>query len=396
MSREQERELAKIVILNRVDPERIRYDQVIDHDIHEVTYIGQFLDGPMHARAKIIAAKLSDLHPDSLPSPVEEACASCDCLIARGERDLILAAQIRERFNIAGDTVAKVLPIRDKLTMRMSVCGSTIRQPAFWSLAKYKRMSGQIPLDQKLVLKPRLDAASNGIWIGSRKELDARVQPLREADWLVEEYIPGDILHLDGLLQGGELDILQTSKYVNTCFSYAAGSALGSTQVENPEWASTAVIELSRLLNYSDGGFHLEMIVDGNGQPHFLEFAGRIGGAYIAEAFELKTGVNLHHADLRCALGETANIIRGRGVEDMFGWFLFPYGANLQCGSVRQTFGDQFVRCLINTRPSRPDVPSYSEVHSPFCGIVRKQSSCEDVIHAVVRHVTAVPVASAS
>ncbi|WP_186437572.1 ATP-grasp domain-containing protein [Agrobacterium tumefaciens] len=396
MSKEQERALARIVILNRVDPERVRYNQVIDHDMHEVTYIGQFLDGVSPARARIVTAKLSDLDPDALPALIEEACANCDCLVARGERDLILAAQIRERFNIPGDTVAKVLPIRDKLTMRMSVRGSTVRQPAFWSLAQYKRASGRIPLHQTLVLKPRLDAASNGIWIGSRNELDARVETLRETDWLVEEYIPGDILHLDGLLQGGKLDILQASKYVNTCFSYAAGSALGSTQIENPEWASTAVTELSRLLNYSDGGFHLEMIVDGNGQPHFLEFAGRIGGAYIAEAFELKTGVNLHHADLRCAIGETANVVLGRGAQDMFGWFLFPYGANLDCGSVRQTFDDQFVRCLINAQPTRPDVPSYSEIHSPFCGIVRKPSSCEDVIHEIVRHVTAVPVASAS
>lgn len=380
--------MTRIVILNRADPRRIRYEEVIDHQRHDVTYIGQFLNEISPTNATLFPAKLSDLDADALPAHIEEACANCDYLIARGERDLILAARIRERFNIPGDSVAKVLPIRDKLTMRMAAHQSNVRQPDFWALAKYKRMNGSLPRDQKLVLKPRLDAASNGIWIGLRAELDKRVESLDERDWLVEEFVPGDIFHLDGLLSGGELILLQASKYVNTCFSFASGSALGSTQVDNPDWAGVAVTDIARALDYRDGGFHLEMIVDADGQPFFLEFAGRIGGAYIAEAFELKTGVNLHHGDLRCALGEVAKIDNGRSRTEMFGWFLFPYGADIDCGSVGQVFRNEFVQCHINARPAKPDLPSYSEIHSPFGGIVRSIRSCEDAIDSIVRYVT--------
>ncbi|MBD9490500.1 acetyl-CoA carboxylase biotin carboxylase subunit family protein [Ensifer sp. ENS11] len=390
--------MARIVILNRADPKRIKYEQVIDHQRHDVTYVGQNLDEMSSTHASLLPTTLSELDPAALPPQIEEACATCDYLIARGERDLLVAAQIRERFCIPGDTVAQVLPIRDKLTMRMLARKSSVRQPAFWTLNKYKRANALLPGDHKVVLKPRLDAASNGIWIGSRTELDVRIGTLSECDWLVEEFVSGDVFHLDGLLQGGKLEILQTAKYVNTCFSYAAGSALGSTQVDNPSWASGAVIELARALGYRDGGFHLEMIVDEAGEPHFLEFAGRIGGAYIAEAFQLKTGINLHHADLRCALGEAFTLdARARQV-DMFGWFLFPYGAILDCSSVSQVFRDDFIRCLINPQPSKPDVPSYGEAHSPLGGIVRNFGSCEETIHAIVRHVTASPrlVATAS
>ncbi|MBP2561824.1 hypothetical protein J2857_004614 [Neorhizobium galegae] len=380
--------MTRIVILNRADPRRIRYDQVIDHQRHDVTYIGQFLDQKSLANATTFPARLADLDADALPAHIEEACANCDYLVARGERDLLLAARIRERFNIPGDSVARVLPIRDKLTMRMAAHQSSLKQPAFWALAKYKRISASLPPDQKLVLKPRLDAASNGIWIGPRAGLDARIENLGERDWLVEEFVPGDIFHLDGLLSGGELTLLQASKYVNTCFSFASGSALGSTQVDNPEWASLAVTDIARALGYRDGGFHLEMIVDRDGQPFFLEFAGRIGGAYIAEAFELKTGVNLHHGDLHCILGDVAKVDNGRGRADMFGWFLFPYGAEIDYGSVGQVFRRELVQCHINARPAKPDVPSYSEIHSPFGGIVRGFESCEGAIDSIVRYVT--------
>uniref|UniRef100_UPI0031017145 hypothetical protein n=1 Tax=Neorhizobium sp. EC2-8 TaxID=3129230 RepID=UPI0031017145 len=126
--------MTRIVILNRADPRRIRYDRVIDHQRHDVTYIGQFLNEISPTNATAFPAKLADLDADALPAHIEEACANCDYLVARGERDLILAAQIRERFNIPGDSVARVLPIRDKLTMRMAARQSSVKQPTFGRL----------------------------------------------------------------------------------------------------------------------------------------------------------------------------------------------------------------------------------------------------------------------
>ncbi len=196
------------LILNRLPNKRLNYEAVIDHTKNQVTYIGYFsatyqFKGP----ATLIEADLTHLDVNNLPEKIYRTLLSCDCLIARSEFDLLLAAKLREAFNIAGETSVDVLPIRDKFIMRRLAQKHKIRQPEFWSLPQFQNNTAAI---DKYVLKPRLDASSNGVLIGNRQEIINSTEKItRPEQWLIEAYIPGEIYHIDGFIEQGFIKNMQ-------------------------------------------------------------------------------------------------------------------------------------------------------------------------------------------
>ena len=374
-----------IVILHRIPFDRIRYEKAIDHGSNRVVYVGQFQNEANHPHPALkITADLSSLNPHNLPADVHDVLLHCDLLIARGERDLLLAARLREIYNIPGDTVIDVLPIRDKLLMRQFARNHSILQPEFWPLTKFRDVSMEHSQMSTVVLKPRLDAASNGVVVGSAMEIMEMSQNLDAKDWIIESFVDGDIYHLDGFLEDGELRAFQASKYINTCLSFASGIPLGSVQVANAAWMFEAATKIAAALRYRNGSFHLEMILTEKGEPHFLEFAGRVAGAYIAEAFEQKTGINLYQRDLTKLLGRRTDWTHYKPKTGMYGWFLYPYGSRTNSRRVEALFKKSLVLLNANANPIKPEVPSYLDIHSPLCGIVVGDPSCEDILMQII------------
>lgn len=389
--------MSRIVILNRIPNDRVKYQKVIDHNSHQVLYIGHFSqDYLFQVPATLIPADLAILDPLDLPFDIHQALLNCDLLIARGERDLVLAARIRELYDIPGDTIVDVLPIRDKLLMRQMARKAGIMQPAFWPLVRLSEARPRVSRTQMFVLKPRLDAASNGVRVGTYEDIADAAKGLSSDDWLVESFVAGDIYHLDGVIEDGTLRVFQASKYLNTCLSFASGTPLGSVQIPDEPWMFDAATAIASALRYPNGSFHLEMILCDDGEPYFLEFAGRVAGAYIAEAFERKTGINLHHADLGLMLGNPMHRPPHPAEEMMFGWFLYPYGAAVDADHIA-SFKQHLVMLHVNRHPIRPAVPSYLDVHSPLGGVVASSAGCEEILLAIIEAANCdrrVPIAS--
>src|SRR5207245_2148698 len=103
-----------------------------------------------------------------------------------------------------------------------------------------------------------------------------------------EEYIEGDIYHVDGLAVAGEILALKPAKYLNTCLDFARGRPLGSVGVDNASVVEEMASFTGRVLaalGLVTGAFHLELIrrpsPPGGEQVVFLEIGGRVGGAEI-------------------------------------------------------------------------------------------------------------------
>lgn len=367
------------LILNRLPNKRLNYEAVIDHTKNQVTYIGYFsatyqFKGP----ATLIEADLTHLDVNNLPEKIYRTLLSCDCLIARSEFDLLLAAKLREAFNIAGETSVDVLPVRDKFIMRRLAQKHKIRQPEFWSLPQFQNNTAAI---DKYVLKPRLDASSNGVLIGNRQEIINSTEKItRPEQWLIEAYIPGEIYHIDGFIEQGFIKTMQTSKYINTCLNYASGAPLGSAQIPEPSWAKSFTEKITQALRYANGSLHLEVIVDQNDQPYFLEFAGRVGGSYVVETFELKTGINLHQCDLKMLIGREIDWPNTRNEHRYFGSFIFPYGAKISSDFSASAFQNALLKLEMNPHPAIPSATSYLSKHSPMSGIVQAQMDCDQLV----------------
>jgi hypothetical protein len=371
--------MKNFVVLNRLPNERLNYESVIDHANNKVTYIGYFsqeytFKGP----ATLIEADLSKLDAANLPDHIHQTLLRCDELIARSEFDLLLAAQLREIYNIVGKIRVETLPIRDKFIMRRLAAARGIRQPAFWSLRQF----GSRNIEGKtFALKPTLEASSNGIFVGDYQEVLEKIRGIDKPEqWMIEAYVAGEVCHIDGFIESGEIKAIQLSQYVNTCLSYASGSPLGSAQLPNQKWVSDLTSEIAHALSYRDGSFHLEVIIGEDKLPYFLEFAGRVGGGYIGRCFEMKTGIDLHRCDLDLLLGKTIDWSVLKDDPNFFGFFVFPYGASIAPSFSKEDFSHVLHTFIMSNDPAAPTGTSYLDKNSPLTGIVYAKTDCRSLV----------------
>lgn len=389
-----------ILILHGTRFDIIAYDRAIDHDSHNVFYIGvkSRLD---EIPAGLRCTKIERAGRDSLYLEVEQAVSrleiAFDFLICVAEHDLIEAARLRRRFNIPGPMPEQAEKVRNKAVMKRCVAEHGIRIPMFTTLDAWM-VGCPLPIDRhsEIVLKP-LDGASsiNVRRFENQAELQEAMEskttgiaaldhgdPSRYASFEVEEYIAGPVLHIDGIVRNGEIQILLASRYVNTLLDFANGMPAGSIQMETgPElraW-SARVLEA---VDIRQGAFHLEAIDNADGIA-FLEIAHRVGGARITETFERKTGIHLSIADIR-TITDPDYVVRPRwDYENYFGWFVVP-AHHLKKPYCRVS-GYEFLDTLdnlvtLNKLDAAKTVPAgvtYAEKLLPLAGMVKGRTPDE-------------------
>jgi hypothetical protein len=166
------------------------------------------------------------------------------------------------------------------------------------------------------MLKPRIGASSMGIkkltepeaaW-REIAELDSR-EGLHEKSTfhLLEQYIPGDVYHVDSLVEGGRILFASVERYGLPPFdvSHFGGVPLSHT-VKHGSRDQQALLALNKKLltgfGFERGVTHAEFIRSSEGQGtnkgakrnqfYFLEVAARVGGAYPADTIAAASGIN--------------------------------------------------------------------------------------------------------
>jgi hypothetical protein len=362
----------KVVILHRIPFAKIRYDLAIDSQTNEITYIclaGGGCDLPSDAKKIVLANSQFDIF--ELTSEHENLLRSADRLIARSENDLLPASLLRECYHIEGDHYAAVLPMRDKLLMRTRSQAEGIMQPAFWTCDEFKQIQPKLG---RYLLKPRLEASSVGIVVGTPAELLARFESVDSQSFFVEELVPGEIFHVDGFVSQGKIVVAVTSVYVGNCLNFTYGAPLGSAQTELDPVAVELAQRVLSALGHQNGSFHFEGILAGDGTYYFLEVGCRVGGAGVAETFELKTGVNLYQADLRFQLKGEVPLVTGGGQRLNYGWFVYPghhYGSGMHVDFDELKWTENLVSHQCNSHFRQAAVGfTYSPDASPLSGVV--------------------------
>lgn len=312
----------KIIVLHRISNQKLKYEEVLCHRNNEVVYLclGK-ADSSLPPFARCIVMPGDRFDEALLVEQYEQLFRSADVLIARSEFDLIIGAQLRERFGIRGETVQQVMPFRNKLMMRELAEQSNIAQPEFYSVEAFLQREDLVG---RFVLKPHSDAASNGITVGDSLDIKQAIGRLEDpTTYLVERFTTGKIWHIDGWRQVGRVKGCVPSQYLGNCLEYAEGIPLGSVQQPLTEEVLALTQDILDALGGSDGSFHLELIEFEPGYYHFLEVASRVGGAGVAETFSLRTGVNLYHVDLCLALGLDVSKTVSSDLAPYYGWFVY-------------------------------------------------------------------------
>lgn len=330
-----------ILIIHKMSYGKIEYHRGIDHDAHDVTYIGT---------AKALANIPSDLRCTRLErgekravheeviAVLERTGASFDRVISLSEYELLDAARVRAHFGIPGPSLAQVNLVRDKVAMKHAVARAGLRVPRYMALAEALRAPRAMEWPGATVLKPVDGAKSEDVRVfdspaalveavSARRAGVARLDREQPdiAGYEVEEFVSGPVIHFDGLVCNGRLHVLVASDYLNTCLGFAEGQPLGSCQRPLASGERSWVEQVLKAVQIDAGSFHLEAIVQ-DGEPVFLEVANRFGGAEVVATVELATGVHLPTEELatlttgRPALPSEALIT----AEGHYGWFVFP------------------------------------------------------------------------
>lgn len=226
-----------------------------------------------------------------------------DRIMALDDFDVEKAALTREHFRIPGMGQTTARYFRDKLAMRIQAQHAGINVPPFSPLFHDVDITEYLnTTSAPWVVKPRSEASAAGIKkVHSFQEAWDTIHSLGEErhNFLIEQFKPGDVYHVDALTVGGKVIFSRCSQYLNTPFEVAHGGGIfRSVTVEHDSKDEKALKKVNDQVMKAFGmkfsASHTEVIkCYEDGKFYFLETASRVGGANLAEMVEYSSGINL-------------------------------------------------------------------------------------------------------
>ena len=223
-----------------------------------------------------------------------------DRIVALDDFDVELAAMLREHLRIPGMGETTARAFRDKLAMRGRARSAGIACPDFVHVLNHDgdRASGRSRVPPPWVIKPRSQAAPVGIKkLHAADELWRAIEALGDAhaDYLLEQFVPGDVFHVDSIVFDRKPVFAMVSRYATPPMAVAHEGGIFVTRTLP---ATTIRVAPLREINAQvltsfglrQGVSHTEFIRGADGDCHFLETSARVGGAFIVDVVEAATG----------------------------------------------------------------------------------------------------------
>lgn len=226
-----------------------------------------------------------------------------DRIVALDDFDVETAAALREHFRLPGMSESHARLFRDKLAMRTLAAERDITVPAFTGIFQHEKVRQFLAtVPPPWLLKPRSEASAAGI-----RKLDHADDVWREIDrlgdrqsfHLLERFVPGDLFHVDSLVQDGSVVFAEVNGYARPLLDVYQKGGVYSTRtvpIHRPEVADLNEINELVLVSFglTRGASHTEFLHSHNdGKIYFVETSARVGGSSTAEMVEAATGVNL-------------------------------------------------------------------------------------------------------
>ena len=252
-----------------------------------------------------------------------------DAVVGVDEDTAVAAAAIAESLGLTHNPVSAVRAARNKGLMRQRLLEAGVPAPRFrlHSLDDDPERAART-VSYPCVLKPTFLAASRGVIRADRESdfvaawrriaaiLDdpeaARRGGAAAREILVEEFLPGGEVALEGLLERGRLRVLALfdkpdpldGPYFEETI-YVTPSRLAP---EAQERIASVASSAAAALGLVDGPVHAELRVGaGGGEVRVLEIAARSIGGLCSRTLRFGTGLSLEELILRHALGSTVD-----------------------------------------------------------------------------------------
>jgi hypothetical protein len=232
--------------------------------------------------------------------PVLSAGERVDHVVAVSERLLVPAARFRHALGVAGFTTAQMLTLRDKVAMKHTMAAADVRVPAYREIDTPMDAADLLSEYGAIILKPRASMGSVGVHKVTEPAQLHRLQNeglSYDGDYEAEEFIAGDMFHIDSVVVDGQPLVGIPSLYLDSNEYFPVGGQ-NRTVVVDPGPLRETLEQVNRqvlaALPWFSGVTHLEVFVGEDGQPVFCEVAGRPGGGGIVPAFQHRFGIDLN------------------------------------------------------------------------------------------------------
>ncbi len=249
-----------------------------------------------------------------------------DAVVPVDDVATVLAARAATALGLPTNPVEAAVASLDKAVLREIMASAGLRSPWFETLpvdADAAEAAARVPYP--CVLKPLFLSASRGVIraddpeefvaafarIGrllQQPDVRARGSALAERV-LVESFMPGQEVALEGLVRDGEFHLLAFFDKPDALDGPFFEETLFITPSRHPAEVQAAAVEVARqgarALGLRTGPVHAELRLDG-GEPYLLELATRSIGGHCSRTLRFGTGWSLEQVILRQALGTDA------------------------------------------------------------------------------------------
>jgi biotin carboxylase len=245
-----------------------------------------------------------------------------DAVVPVDDRTTVVGAAIAERLGLRSSPLAAVSTTRNKRRMREAFARAGVRSPRFTLLDV-----GDDPEDAAgrvtypCVMKPTILAGSRGViraddpagFVAAFQRIAAILRASETAslgegatEVLVEDFIPGREVALEGLLVGEELHVLALFDKPDPLDGPYFEETIYVTPSRLPADVQAAITAearwAARALGLTEGPIHAELRVNDQG-PWVVEVAARTIGGLCSRTLRFGAGLSLEELVIRHALG---------------------------------------------------------------------------------------------
>lgn len=329
-----------------------------------------------------------------------------DALVAVDDQGVMVAARAGERLGLRHNPPAAVAATRDKAAFRAALAaavtaGATeLRQPAHRRAgpgADVAALAAEVGLP--VVVKPVSLSASRGVIraddpdaaaAAARRTRSILADAGRPADepLLVEAYIPGIEVAVEGLLRAGHLEVLalfdKPDPLEGPYFEETIYVTPSRLPPDTQRRVHRATAEAAAATGLREGPIHAELRIDPDGNPWILEMAARTIGGLCSRALRFPTGASLEEIVLRHALDLPVPL---EGQEDASGVMMLPIPEG---GTLREVRGQDEARAVPGITALEVSIPLGRPVRplpegDRYLGFLFARGGSPDEVEAALR-----------
>ncbi|MGM0819613.1 MAG: ATP-grasp domain-containing protein [Actinomycetota bacterium] len=291
-----------------------------------------FLDAARRAGVEVVIASDDEPHPLAIDQvsldladvgeaarALAEAARGVDAVVGVDDHGVEIAARAAARLGLDQSPPEAVARTRDKAAMRRALDGvAGVRQPPFAVAGPHDDVAAlAAEVGPPVVVKPTSLSASRGV-IRADDPAAAAAAAARcrrilaaagedpDGPLLVEGYLPGVEVAVEGLLTDGRLEVLAVFDKPDPLEGPYFEETLYVTPSRLPEETLTAIAAATAAatagLGLRQGPVHAELRVD-DGEPALLEVAARTIGGHCGRSLRFGLDMPLEEVVLRNAAG---------------------------------------------------------------------------------------------